>query len=149
MTLTTRITLIGLAAAAVLAWSLGGARGAGTIAGYLAGASVTGFALARQRQVLRTAPQRALQTMVEGFLLNTLGTANQRHIMAAVGLVRAILARHFRLKDDCALVADAQARLDEAAAAMPEPAALDFIGRSFQLSPFERQVRRVAGVDER
>ena len=41
MTLTTRITLIGLAAAAVLAWSLGGARGAGTIAGYLAGASVT------------------------------------------------------------------------------------------------------------
>ena len=84
MTLTTRITLIGLAAAMLLAWRLGGARGAGTIAGYLAGASITGFALARQRHVFRTAPQRSLHTMVEGFLLKLAGIVLAVIVLATV-----------------------------------------------------------------
>jgi hypothetical protein len=88
MTLTTRITLIGLAAAALLAWSLGGARGAGTIAGYLAGASITGFALARQRHVLRSAPERALQTVVEGFLLKLAAIVLAALVLATVPAVR-------------------------------------------------------------
>jgi amino acid permease len=68
MNLSTLTTSIGLAAAGFLAISMGGAHGTGVLAGYLSGAAITGFCLVRQRRVLRTAPQRALQTMVEGFL---------------------------------------------------------------------------------
>ena len=69
MNLTTVSTLAGLAAALSLAAWLGGAEGAGVLIGFLAGASVTGACLVRQRAVLRAAPQRALRTMVEGFLI--------------------------------------------------------------------------------
>jgi hypothetical protein len=68
MNLTTKTTTIGLAAAAASAVLLRGAVGTGVLAGYLAGAAVTGACLARQRRVLERAPRRALHTMVEGFL---------------------------------------------------------------------------------
>jgi hypothetical protein len=68
MNLTTLSTLLGLAGAALVAYRLGGAHGTGVIAGYLGGASLSLALVARQRRVLERAPQRALQTMVEGFL---------------------------------------------------------------------------------
>jgi len=69
MTLTTLSTLAGLAAALALAAALGGAEGTGVLAGFLAGAAVTGACLLRQRRVLRAAPSRALRSMIEGFLV--------------------------------------------------------------------------------
>ena len=68
MNLTTLSTLLGLAGAALVAYRVGGAHGTGVIAGYLGGASLALALVARQRRLLATAPQRALQTMVEGFL---------------------------------------------------------------------------------
>jgi|SoiMethySBSTD1v2_1073268.scaffolds.fasta_scaffold625753_3 hypothetical protein len=68
MNLTTLSTLLGLAGAALLAHRLGGAHGTGVLAGYLGGAALSLGLVARQRRVLETAPKRALQTMVEGFL---------------------------------------------------------------------------------
>lgn len=68
MNLTTLTTLLGLAGAALVAYRLGGAHGTGVIAGYLGGAALTLGLVARQRRLLGTAPKRALQTMVEGFL---------------------------------------------------------------------------------
>ena len=68
MNFTTLSTLLGLAGAALLAFRLGGAHGTGVVAGYLGGAALTLALVGRQRRVLATAPQRALQTMVEGFL---------------------------------------------------------------------------------
>lgn len=69
MTLTTLSTLAGLAAALSLAAWLGGAEGTGVLTGFLAGAAVTGACLVRQRKVLRARPDRALRSMVEGFLV--------------------------------------------------------------------------------
>lgn len=69
MTLTNLSTLAGLAAALSLAAWLGGAEGTGVLAGFLAGAAVTGACLVRQRAILRATPQRALRSMVEGFLI--------------------------------------------------------------------------------
>jgi len=68
MNLTTLTTTLGLAAAASLALALSGSTGTGLMAGYLAGAAVTGACLLRQRRILHRAPRRALQSMVEGFL---------------------------------------------------------------------------------
>ena len=68
MNLTNLLTLAGLAGAALLAFRRGGAQGTGVLAGYLGGAALTGALLARQRRVLVSAPQRALQSLVEGFL---------------------------------------------------------------------------------
>ena len=68
MNLTTLSTLLGLAGAALLAFRLGGAHGTGVVAGYLAGAGLTGALLARQRKILASNPKRALQSTVEGFL---------------------------------------------------------------------------------
>jgi hypothetical protein len=68
MNLTNLSTLLGLAGAALVAYRLGDAHGTGVIAGYLAGASLSLALVSRQRRVLATRPQRALQTMVEGFL---------------------------------------------------------------------------------
>jgi hypothetical protein len=68
MNLTILTTSIGLAAAAGLALSRGGAGGRGVIAGFVVGAAVAGASVVRQRRVLRATPGRALQTMVEGFL---------------------------------------------------------------------------------
>jgi len=68
MNLTSLSTLLGLAGAALLAFRLGGPHGTGVIAGYLGGAALTLALVARQRRVLEASPQRALQSMVEGFL---------------------------------------------------------------------------------
>lgn len=68
MTLTTGATLIGLGASAAAAWSFGGTVGTGILAGGLLAASVTLFALAWQRHVMRTDPRQALKTMAFGFL---------------------------------------------------------------------------------
>ncbi len=68
MTRTTVLTLLLLAAASLVAWQLGGALGAGVLAGFLVGASFTGLLLAWTRHHLVHRPQRALQSMVEGFL---------------------------------------------------------------------------------
>jgi hypothetical protein len=68
MNLTTLSTFLGLAGAALVAFRLGGAHGTGVIAGYLGGAALSLSLVARQRRVLETSPQRALQSMVEGFL---------------------------------------------------------------------------------
>jgi hypothetical protein len=68
MTLTTLTTSIGLAAAVALAAWLGGAPGSGVLAGFCVGAAVTGWGVLRQRRVLRSYPQHAMRTMVEGFL---------------------------------------------------------------------------------
>ena len=69
MTLTTLSTLAGLAAAISLAAFLGGAEGTGVLTGYLAGAAVTGACFVRQRRILRERPDRALRSMIEGFLV--------------------------------------------------------------------------------
>jgi hypothetical protein len=69
MTLTTLSTLAGLAAAVSLAAWLGGAEGTGVLTGFLTGAVVTGACLLRQRKVLRARPDRALRSMIEGFLV--------------------------------------------------------------------------------
>jgi hypothetical protein len=68
MTLTTLSTLAGLGAALSLAFWLGGAEGTGVLTGYLAGASVTGACFVRQRRIVSERPDRALRSMVEGFL---------------------------------------------------------------------------------
>ncbi len=69
MTLTATASLIGLAAAALLAWRLGGSVGAGVLAGFLGSCAVTGWGILRQRRVLSSAPERALRVMVESFLV--------------------------------------------------------------------------------
>jgi hypothetical protein len=70
--------------------------------------------------------------------------ANQRYLMAAVGLVRSALERHTRKtkddskdsKGDCAT----EEALDEATKALPAPSALETLCAAFRLSPFERDV---------
>jgi len=90
MTLTTGVTLIGLAAVAVVAWSLGGTSGTGVLAGGLLAASVTVFGLAWQRHVMRTAPKQAMNAMVVAFLakLAALGLG-----VACVRFVEPVAAR--------------------------------------------------------
>ncbi|NPD27112.1 ATP-binding protein [Corallococcus exiguus] len=71
--------------------------------------------------------------------------ANRRHLSAALGVVRARLVRFARAagtelpasSDD---VDAAQAALAEAASGMPSPPALDVLGETFGLSPFERDI---------
>jgi MFS family permease len=69
MTHTTTGTLIGLGAAAFLAWWIGGSLGTGLLAGCLAGASVAGVSIAWQRRVLATHPEKLVTAAVAGFLL--------------------------------------------------------------------------------
>lgn len=69
MTLTTKTTLAGLVAAAAIGWTLGGRAGAGTLAGFLAGATVAGFALAAQRRLARRGPQMLAASVLAGFVL--------------------------------------------------------------------------------
>jgi hypothetical protein len=45
----------------------------GVLAGFLAGAALTGALLVRQRRVLRDTPSRELRSMVEGFLVKLAG----------------------------------------------------------------------------
>ena len=79
-------------------------------------------------------------------------TANQRYLMAAVGLVRSALERHSRNKKDDASNPErdpaAEAVLHEAAKALPAPSALETLCAAFRLSPFERDLLLLcAGVE--
>jgi ATPase family associated with various cellular activities (AAA) len=75
--------------------------------------------------------------------------ANQRYLMAALGVVRAALER--RVRDPAQANAGAgqlQQALEAAAAAMPSPPALQRVCTVFGLSPFERELLLVcAGVE--
>jgi len=72
--------------------------------------------------------------------------ANQRQLMAAVGVVRAMLQRH--INDVEAAEDEARARLAEASAAMPSASALELLCTRFALSDFERDVLLLcAGVE--
>src|SRR5262249_52243508 len=69
--------------------------------------------------------------------------ANQRYLTTALALVRAALERHVaRVQDAVVELPEAGAgqALDEAAAAMPAPPALETLCATFGLSPFERAV---------
>ena len=63
-------------------------------------------------------------------------TANQRYLMAAVGVVQAQLAGYFQHGDD--RLAEAREKLAAAEAELDSPAALETLRRSFALSEFER-----------
>jgi ATPase family associated with various cellular activities (AAA) len=63
--------------------------------------------------------------------------ANQRHLVAAVGVVRTRLRRLGRDED---ALGQAELALQETIAAMPGPTALEIIKDSFGLSPFECEV---------
>ena len=65
-------------------------------------------------------------------------TANQRYLMAAVGVVQAQLAGYFQHGDD--RLAEAREKLAAAEAELDSPAALETLRRSFALSEFERHV---------
>jgi hypothetical protein len=68
MTHTTTGALIGLAAAAFLAWWIGGSLGSGVLSGFLAGAFVAGLSIAWQRHILSTRPEKLVAAAVLGFL---------------------------------------------------------------------------------
>jgi hypothetical protein len=68
MTRLTLLSLLGAAAAALLAWRLGGARGAGVLAGYLLGAGASVGGVLWQRRVLARRPERAFAALAAAFL---------------------------------------------------------------------------------
>lgn len=79
-------------------------------------------------------------------------TANQRYLMAALGVVREALERHVaRSKETPEATtgtSNAQKALQEAAGAMPSPSALDVLCTRFGLSAFERDlVLLCAGIE--
>ncbi len=69
--------------------------------------------------------------------------ANQRYLMAALAVVRAALERHAAHTQD-ALEPEGRDEptraLQEAADAMPAPPALETLGETFGLTPFERDL---------
>jgi hypothetical protein len=72
--------------------------------------------------------------------------ANQRSLTAAVDVVREMLQRH--VHDEEAPDGLARRRLEDAAAAMPSPSALDLLCTKFGISEFERDVILLcAGVE--
>jgi hypothetical protein len=76
--------------------------------------------------------------------------ANQRHLLAALAVVRAALDRHSEGAEaaDPAPDPELEKALAEASAAMPAPPALDVLAERFGLSPFERDVLLLcAGVE--
>lgn len=68
MNLTLASTLLGSAGVALAAWSLGGPAGAGVAAGGGLGLALGVGLAARQRRLLRSAPERALGSFALGFL---------------------------------------------------------------------------------
>ena len=68
MNLTLASTLLGTAGVALAAWSLGGPAGVGAAAGGALGLALGVALTARQRRLLRTAPERALGSFALGFL---------------------------------------------------------------------------------
>jgi hypothetical protein len=74
--------------------------------------------------------------------------ANQRYLVAALGLVREALRRHIGDGDGDGGDGEAERELSEAAAELPAPAALDRVCANFALSDFERDVLLLcAGVE--
>lgn len=57
----------GLLVAAFVAWRLGGALGAGVVAGYLLGGGIGGLGVLWQRHVLQTRPERAMHAVALSF----------------------------------------------------------------------------------
>jgi hypothetical protein len=71
--------------------------------------------------------------------------ANQRHLLASLAVLRAALDRHAGGQEPGPELAKA---LEEAAAAMPAPPALEVVCERFGLSPFERDILLLcAGVE--
>lgn len=68
MTLSTKITLIGLAAAIALAISLGGREGAGVFAGFTAGASLALASALSQRRIAHARPELVLHLIGAAFV---------------------------------------------------------------------------------
>ena len=70
--------------------------------------------------------------------------ANQRCLMASLGLVREALERHTGEStgspDNCGPDGSAKEAFEEALSAMPAPAALEMLCEKFNLSPFERDI---------
>ena len=81
------VTLAAFVAALVCASRLGGALGAGVLAGYLLGAGLAGLSFLYTRHVLATQPARALHATVVGFLVKLaallIGALSFRYIDAA------------------------------------------------------------------
>jgi hypothetical protein len=78
--------------------------------------------------------------------------ANQRYLMAAVGLVRSALERHTRKSKENANQSEcdqaAEELLREAAETLPAPSALETLCAAFRLSPFERDLLLLcAGIE--
>lgn len=79
--------------------------------------------------------------------------ANQRYLMAALGVVRLALEEHTHEAKDAAENAGgkdsaAEQKLQEAAQALPAPSALETLCAAFRLSPFERDVLLLcAGIE--
>jgi hypothetical protein len=76
--------------------------------------------------------------------------ANQRHLLAALAVVRGALDRHAEGAEGSGAAADPELEksLAAASAAMPAPPALDVLTERFGLSPFERDVLLLcAGVE--
>jgi hypothetical protein len=87
---------------------------------------------------------------VEALDVATWTEANQRHLTAALGVVRARVERHAGRhgERDPATVEAAERALLEAELSMPAPSALDALAAAFGLSPFEREVLLLcAGVE--
>lgn len=67
--------------------------------------------------------------------------ANQRHLLAALAPVRAALQRHAGVsRESLPTLAELEAELSAAAAALPAPSALQRLCADFKLTPFERDV---------
>ncbi len=68
MTLSTPGAIVGLAAASVVAWQLGGALGMGVLMGFFGGASIAMLGAMWIRHALRFNPKRAMRCQLEAFM---------------------------------------------------------------------------------
>lgn len=90
MNLTTRTTLLLLAAAGAIAWYLGGRVGVGVMSGFLAGASIAGLSLALQRRIARERPRFVLHATFAGFLLKAFALLGLTLVVALVPSIAAV-----------------------------------------------------------
>jgi ATP-dependent 26S proteasome regulatory subunit len=84
-------------------------------------------------------------------VVNNWNEANQRYLMAALAVVREAIERHCVRPEEtqnAKPARDACKALEEAAAAMPSPSALEFLCTTFNLSAFERDLLLLcAGIE--
>ncbi|HEX2030409.1 MAG TPA: ATP-binding protein [Actinomycetota bacterium] len=74
--------------------------------------------------------------------------ANQRHLVAAIAVVRRVLERRVESDANAGPEAEARGSMEEAREAMPGPPAVDLLCETFGLSGFERDVLLLcAGVE--